>query len=71
MYSPVIDIEVLPQEIRNQLIDYYTFLVDKYGNQPKKSSVKPTFSESDIQELGEITLTEDPMSFQKKMRDIE
>jgi|GEM_PF-1367038 len=69
MYSQSLDIDILPKEVRGQLIDYYTFLVNKYGNVKSKTPITPTFSKADIDDLGEISLTIEPLEFQKKMRD--
>jgi len=35
-FSPEIDISKLPKEARRELIDFYQFLINKYGTKTKK-----------------------------------
>ena len=40
-----IDLMLLPEEARRELIDFYEFLIEKYGTKKKKDNIK------DIKEL--------------------
>lgn len=62
----IIDLDVLPPNVREQLVDYYQYLIQRHNLNIDKEF---TFSEKEIEELDEITLEIDPLIFQKRIRD--
>ncbi len=61
-----IDLELLPEEARKELIDFYESLVEKYGiiKQEKQSKI-----EALSRFAGILKLPIDPLKYQKTMRD--
>ncbi|WP_456371154.1 DUF2281 domain-containing protein [Thermodesulfatator atlanticus] len=61
-----IDLELLPEEARKELLDFYEFLVEKYGIVKKERRSK---AEIISKFAGILKLSVDPLEYQRSVRE--